>query len=183
MEGNQPKLRWFNLQWEKCWPEEQGNTYRKEKRAIVWMQTHQDYYQDIGGNDSYSSWRTGSEIVCGLPNRRDNKQIPYGPGMIKNDMETNASLDHWHVDLVASTPGRSQSIRDANQTNKTPGNSREFVGSPIKGFWSLEEKQKWCPVRKLMQDLWKKMSYLKGSWENIGMRVLQNHSPHRRGIM
>ena len=29
--GNQPKFRWFNLQWRKCWPEEKGNTYRKEE--------------------------------------------------------------------------------------------------------------------------------------------------------
>ena len=57
------------------------------------MQTHHDYYQDVGGNGSNRSWGTGSEIVCGLPSRRDNKQIPYESGMIKNDMETNASLD------------------------------------------------------------------------------------------
>lgn len=129
------------------------------------MQTHQDYYQDIGGNDSNGSWGTGSEIVCGLPSRRDNKQIPYESGMIKNDIETNASLDQWHVDLVASTPDRSQSIRDANRTKKTPGNSREFFGSPSKVFWGEKKRKEMMTHKKTHARFVKKMSYLKGSWK------------------
>lgn len=129
------------------------------------MQTHQDYYQDIGGNDSNGSWGTGSEIVCGLPSRRDNKQIPYESGMTKNDIETNASLDQWHVDLVASTPDRSQSIRDANQTKKKRQAILENSLGVHQRFFEGKKRKEMMTHKKAHARFVKKMSYLKGSWK------------------